>query len=487
MALLRLVRRLLCLPIDLLRLTADACRVLALKLSGPPHPSQPNTHPFGCGVWGGKGGAPICVAASRYANVFIFWLLCPKARAGAGEEAALCGDAAFQPRLARALGVIAATFALWAAVVVAAGAGLARLIPHEDLPEARAPATPAKPAAALSSQATVEVSDEAKSRARDYVASAERFAQAGRHAEALIEFRNAAREDPTNASAQLGIGRSCIATGDPLMALNAFAEAVRLDPRSLPARLELASAALERNDSALAETHALEARGLAPEDPAPRLLLSRVYRARRDFEAAAKEINEAFRLAPENVEICLSAGDLSLLREDYPAAERWFRRALDISKDSLRAMLGLAKTLRAQGRLGPAAEIAAAALRKSPGDTEAEIEQAEQLVAAGKMDEAVMAYLKIVEKRPKLVLCRARLAELVLRSGRVNDAYLLALGVLADEPGFPPAHMVLAHLFYSLGLYDIAGEHCARALIKDQNNVSAYALHARVLLAKGQY
>jgi len=486
MSVVRWIARTALLPLDLVRLTRDCARSALFNLS-PPHPLSGVSHPLGCGTWGGAGGRTVCVAAGHYANLFVFRALCPKAMACADELGAVCGDAGSQPRGRRVFAVLALLAIIWSGVLLLAVRGVHAFVSHAP---PQAPSRPADPrradAIASSVMLGADITPQARERAKRYVESALRFAGQGRYSEALIEYRNATTEDPGNFDAQLGLGRCYSRLDSSLLALNAFTEAVRLDAQSPEARMELARAALAARDVGLAEPHAIEALRLDPRNPATRLLLSQCSRARYDYGEASKWIEEAAKMDPGNLDTCVSAGDLCLLREDFAGADYWFRRALDLDRKSPKARLGLAKVLRIQGKLVEAEEVANAVFQQDSSNLEAAVELAELSVARGRIDEAILRYLKALENRSKQSLYRARLAELVFRSNRVNDAFLLARGLLADDPGFPPAHLVMAHLFFKQGFYELSAEHCMAALLRDQNNAGAFALHARVLLATGR-
>jgi Tfp pilus assembly protein PilF len=74
--------------------------------------------------------------------------------------------------------------------------------------------------------------------AREYLASADRYAEARQYEAAIIEYRNAIKVRPDLAEAHFKLARVYEATGDPVHAYSAYARSADLEPSNMDAQLK---------------------------------------------------------------------------------------------------------------------------------------------------------------------------------------------------------------------------------------------------------
>ena len=328
--------------------------------------------------------------------------------------------------------------------------------------------------------APVESPEQARARAQELVAKGDQHLGEGRYMEALIAYSDAARRDPSNARAHLGVGQCHFRQQKrPREAQAAFEQALRLDASLVEARVSLCRLALSVHDYERATKHALEVKRLRPGAPESFMLVSACHEARGDLAAASQEVSAALALDGVTADTCLVAGELYLRHNDLAKAEDAYRRAISLGADRKIAGVGLARVLRRQGKLGLARQELDAVLKQDLQHLDAAAELAEVLVAQGEVEAAVQVFEVLAHRDPERHESRARLAQLLLAVGRTDDAVVAAQRVLHAQSGNVTGHVVLAEALLAGGIYTMARDHCEQALHADADNV-----HARMLLAR---
>lgn len=118
---------------------------------------------------------------------------------------------------------------------------------------------------------------QAKSETSGYMAGAQRYYGEKKYREAILELRNAIKQNPGDHEAYLWLARCSWQLGDPLNARDAYREANRIEPRLYAAHLELSRLFFLMKEPEAAIKEAVQALTLAPEAPEPSLLLARIY------------------------------------------------------------------------------------------------------------------------------------------------------------------------------------------------------------------
>lgn len=539
--------RLARLPLDILFLTVDVTRTLAwdvhqqvlrrLRIPVGDHDPLHRENDFL------SNGAPGCARASKYGSLRVFRLLCPFAqRTAAGEVS--CAFQATDPqdtywpswprKAALALGLTAFWLAIaGGAMALSRGPSVDRqpdeLDPRrtqvatapraergESQPHAPRPTPSPRPqsqqpdivkrsvaspkdgrAAGGQTSSTPHGESPGETGMQDAKArvKAQRFVESGdgyfkkeRYMEALIEYKNATRGDPTNAAAWLGLGRSYLRLErNPREALYALEKAVQIDPTLADGYRDLATIALAQRDAKRAVLHARKLRELRPTDREAATILSSCLYAAGDRDAAVAEMAVATELPTATADTFASAGELHLRRNAPEEAEASCRRALELDPKHTNARVYLACSLRRQGKLNEARQELDVALKDDAESTSVVIELAELLVAEREVDAAITTLEELTRREPKLYDSRARLAELLIASRRTADGVAVAKHVLKERPRHVASHLVLSRTFLAKRLDNMALDHCEKALAVDSRNAKARTLKGRICLAKKQY
>src|SRR5436309_7723391 len=209
-----------------------------------------------------------------------------------------------------------------------------------------------------------------------YLARGEGYFQKEQYREAIIEYRNAIRIEPTNARAIRQLGMAHYSLGEYGRAFTYLLNASRIEPDDLDVRIKLAaiylaarklpearqeaSVVLEKDPKNLdalillagsastpqeveAGIQALEAGRASFGDRAKfHLALGSLHLARKDLASAERAFQEAVAREPKGIESHSALGDFYLVKHDAAQAERELKTAAEIAPVGSRARLRLA-------------------------------------------------------------------------------------------------------------------------------------------------
>ncbi len=130
---------------------------------------------------------------------------------------------------------------------------------------------------------------------------ADAYLEEGKHAEAIIEFKNMLQVDPNLADAHHGLAKALIGEKKIRQAYWELQETVRLDPGNLDARLEYGQFLLFGKESEIenALTQAEEVLAAEPERSSAWVLKARALQALQRDDEAGEAFARAVEVAPE--------------------------------------------------------------------------------------------------------------------------------------------------------------------------------------------
>ncbi len=369
-------------------------------------------------------------------------------------------------------------------------------------------------------------STEAKKAA--YQSRGEAYATDGRHAEAIIEFKNVLQIDPNAAAAHWGLAKSYLALNKVKEGYWELRETARLDPTNLDAKLQYGQLArlAGENDEALKQADELIAadpkKGLAyvlrgqalellkrpdeakeaylkavevaPAEPAPLLLLGDFYVRQGDNASAEPLFRRLAEAKPGFQSGSALAGFLARDKARSAEAEAAYKEALSHAtpEELSLAYRTLASFYYTNDRFDDAEATLNEALEKKPGDLDVIYSLARFYAARGddsKADAMVEAATKAKpdDVAPYLVLSAYR--------GRKKDlpgALAAAESALAVAPDSKPARLRKAELLLDIGYREGNKEKIAEGrsiadavLATDPNSADAMFVKAKMDMAEG--
>lgn len=228
---------------------------------------------------------------------------------------------------------------------------------------------------------------------------------------ARVEFRNAARINPTSAEVYYYFGVLDEAKGQIRNAVGNYLHAEMQDPSYVPARLKIAQFAL----------------------------------ASGAYDEAQTRLTAVLDLDPNNVEAHAVQGALNLRREDYAGAEREARFALEKEPGNMIAISVLTGLYMAKKEPERANQVVDEGLKSSPDNEGLLLLKASVAERQDNIERFEEAYRQIFQKDPANVARRSEMAQKYLQLGRVDDAErTLREGIKAD-PSSVALHQALVY------------------------------------------
>jgi tetratricopeptide (TPR) repeat protein len=255
-----------------------------------------------------------------------------------------------------------------------------------------------------------------------FVQSGDRFASQGRDAAALIEYRNALREQPHSSEAHRKMGDTLQRMGRTQDAYRSYAAAARiLDGRRLPDDEDELAAVLGRN----------------PDSVAARLALAEALLARGETSAAETHLAAAVAADPENELASRSLASLYLADGRKEEAERLLAKAAAAKPTRYRSELALADFLM-QERRYPESRAVLEQIRTGGAADDVALRLAAIDYAEGRTDEAHRAVSELIAARPSAAAWTIQ-ADFQFREGKLTEAMDATREALAIDPELPAA------------------------------------------------
>jgi tetratricopeptide (TPR) repeat protein len=188
----------------------------------------------------------------------------------------------------------------------------------------------------------------------------------GRHADALAEFRAAARLDPAFGPSRLLAGTSLLALGRPKAAVDELGVASRLMPREPAVHLQRADACERVNDVICLADEYRTLVALSPANPEYAYRLGKAYLRLSQWSHQRMQTTD-----PRAARLSQALGREYTEQGRPDLAERAFREAVERDATLVDVHLELARIYLADGRLDEAGRAVARALALVPGSKDA--------------------------------------------------------------------------------------------------------------------
>jgi cellulose synthase operon protein C len=184
---------------------------------------------------------------------------------------------------------------------------------------------------------------------QEYLKSGDRYMEAGKVAEAIVQYRNAVQQDPRFGEARLKLAQAYGRVGDGARSYAEYVRAADLLPNDPKVQVQAGALLLFRGRFEDAKTRAHLALEKDPKNVQAALLLGNAMAGLKDFEGAIKELEEAAALDPSGAAPYTSIGAVQFQKGSKPQAEAAFRKAVEIAPTNPSAHLALAQFLLATG------------------------------------------------------------------------------------------------------------------------------------------
>jgi tetratricopeptide (TPR) repeat protein len=315
-----------------------------------------------------------------------------------------------------------------------------------------------------------------------YIESGNRYADAGRYAEAAIEYRNALQYDARAAEVHVKLAEVLLRLDNYANALQEYVRAADLAPEDEALQLKTSSFLLVagRFDDAKARAEKVLARNARSIDA--QIVVANALAGLKDVDAAVAQIEDALRVDPDRSASYSNLGALEMGRGNRESAQKAFVKAISLEPRSINAHLALAnfywvteQWTGAEGALRRAVEI-------DPRSPLANRALANFYLATNRRAEAE-APLKAVFEATKGQAAAIALAEYYIAIANETAARAILEPMLSDPRMRSEADIRLAALDYRNGRSAEAYRRLNEVLTNDSVNLQALIARSSFLLA----
>jgi tetratricopeptide (TPR) repeat protein len=312
----------------------------------------------------------------------------------------------------------------------------------------------------------------------------EALAADGKHAEAIIEYRNALRVDALFGEARFALAKSYAETDRPLEAAREYLRAAELLPDRADVQVIAANLMLQSREFERAQQAAQAAVKADPNNVEAQIALANAFAAQKDLPAAVAEIEEAIQLAPEDSRPYERLGAFRLVEGDRANAEAAYLKAVDVAPGSAEAHVALAYFYWTGGDLTKAETGLLRAVEIAPAHVIANRLLVAFYGSTGRQDEMEGALLRLANaKDPGAILA---VADYYARTKRPDEARARYESLLEDRAHRGVVTGRLARLDYAQGRREDAHKRLDEALNQQPGHTDLLTLKASFLLTQRQ-
>lgn len=310
----------------------------------------------------------------------------------------------------------------------------------------------------------------------------EHFA-AGRYREALVEFRNAVKADPSSGVAHYRVAQTIAAGASIGEGVREFARAADLLPDDLGIQLDAARALLATGQFEDARSRA---EGVLKRDATnvdAHIVRAHATAGLKDVDEATKALEEAIKLQPERSASYVRLASLQLATGRRAEAEAAYKQAISMAPNVVGPHLALANYYWMSGRPAEAEGAIKAALAAEPNNGKATRALARLYLITGRTAEAE-GPLRAVADSGVDVRDKLELADYYVSQKRIDQAEALLEPLRKDTVASAAAGARLAGLRYARGQVREAHTLITELLAKSPNDEQLLVIEGRWFLAE---
>jgi tetratricopeptide (TPR) repeat protein len=259
-------------------------------------------------------------------------------------------------------------------------------------------------------------------RKQKFFESGQRYVEQGKFKEAVVEFTNAIKVDPSYAEAHLQLADAYLQLHDGDRAFRELSRTVELQPENYRAQLELTNLLIVNRQFEPARQKLDALLSKRPDDPAVHTTQSSLFAAQGNLPGAIAEMQKTVALSPDRWEAYLSLALLESSNNQSEAAEANFKKVIDLNPKAMQARLLLGNHYQARGRFPEAEQQFQAATALDPASAEPRAALARLYLAQGKRSEAEQFLVQAKRDLPNNPAAYRLLGEFYFLNGELDKA-----------------------------------------------------------------
>ena len=319
-----------------------------------------------------------------------------------------------------------------------------------------------------------------------YLNAGNKYLDARKYAEAVIEFRNAVQIDPRFSIAHRQLGKAYLGLGNPEAAFREFTTTITLDPADAQSRLSLASLQLRRRQYSEAKSNVQKVLVVEPKNAEAHAVLGQQYLAMRDLPKAIAEYEEVTELEPGGTGGYAALGAMYMAAGRSSDAEAMYKRASAANPKSVDAHVAFGEFYFSQRKLSQAESEMQAACALDPAAVPPRIFLGRILVAEGRLADAERTYAGLKSIAPGDPHAYQALGILYSTTGQKEKALAEFRELAAAKPKDMAVTAWLIETLIDLYRIDQAKPLLQAAFAGGQNEKSKSAGDPRILLSYGR-
>lgn len=345
------------------------------------------------------------------------------------------------------------------------------------------------------------------------------YVQKEKFPEAVIEYKNAVKAGPNDASLRWKLAKAALGSKDIRLAFQQLQKTVELDPNNFEAKGKLGEIYLLVGKSEEAariadnlvvswpkvpEGYVLKsglslragkideaisrmkmAVALASDKYIYMLAVGNFYLLKRDRKSASEWYDKALAASPNAPEVHVTRGNFYFASGEMEEGEKEYRKAIELSKDKEDLRILLAENYLYQGRMDDS-EKELNSIIKEMDSQKARKNLAEIKLETGKIQEAKTIVGEILKKNDKDLDGKFLNGRIALFEKRFEDAKALFGEVIKNDAGMARAHLYNGLTDIQLGQIDLGKKEVQEAVRLDPGYVKARIVLGNLFLKSNE-
>jgi tetratricopeptide (TPR) repeat protein len=318
-----------------------------------------------------------------------------------------------------------------------------------------------------------------------YLASGLGYTKKGQYDAAIVQFRNALRQDPRSVDTLNHLAEAYVANRQPREAYAALMEATAIDPNRNDVRLNLGRLYLSAGDFKKAEEQASLIVQQDANNAAAEQILGASLTGQQQNDKAIQVLQKAVQLSPSDASSFVNLGVSFARAGNRAEAEANFQKAIAVDPHHIPAWVGFAGLLRQAGELSRAEQTLQSGLEKNPQDVNLRLALADLYLQQGKTGPLDSLLNDVRKQMPKPEVALA-LGDFFAARNQVQRA----LSEYQWGAGIAPSNLDvkarLVDVYMNTGNLAEAEKWNSAILQERPKDVRAGLAHGRILLAQGK-